>query len=465
MRKPLTFGAWNIRILLDRWDRPEWRTALIARMLGQYQVDIAALSETRFAGETQLEEVGGGYTFYCIGKPEDAPRTSGVGFAIRTKLARQLDSLIHGINNRLITLRLKLTKDCFVTVISPYQGSLLRGSQPCSIRSQQQGQAHHPWRFQRTSWSQSLLLAERLRMPGDWKVQLQWTDAAIAVCPVRVVHHQYDLPASRQVEENLDVSSVRALAHAWLRYSAPKGLTWYSDHSLYERSRLLVRSSPGPKQDEHTSPSRSWTLLGWSPTRKHYIEVSQNPCSTLNKSVTVWKRSGGPSKRLSTVPQQIPLVLWRGNTKTGFDENEEDIKKPTKITLMTRPAARRNRNTSRQGSFSSRNCGRWRMTGERWKLRSYKQQHDSTTTTWKHFMMAFAPFMDPRHLVPPQSDLLTSPPCWRRRLTPLNAGLNSSVVSWTESQPFLTRRLHPCHNYLWRNRWQTPQPVLSLPRL
>ncbi len=73
----MTFGAWNVN------DRPERRTALVARMLDRYQVDIAALSETRFAGETQLEEVGGGYTFYCFGKPEqDTPRSSGVGFAI-----------------------------------------------------------------------------------------------------------------------------------------------------------------------------------------------------------------------------------------------------------------------------------------------------------------------------------------------------------------------------------------------
>ena len=79
-----------------------------------------ALSETRFAGETQLKEVGGGYTFYCIGKPENAPRTSGVGFAFRTKLARQLDSLPRGINDRLMTLRLRLTKDCFATIISAY---------------------------------------------------------------------------------------------------------------------------------------------------------------------------------------------------------------------------------------------------------------------------------------------------------------------------------------------------------
>ena len=109
--KPLNFGAWNVRTLQDRVDRPERRTALVARLLGRYQIDIAALSETKFAGETQLEEVGGGYTFYYIGKPENAPRTSGVEFAIRTKLARQLDSLPRGINDRLMTLRLRLTKD------------------------------------------------------------------------------------------------------------------------------------------------------------------------------------------------------------------------------------------------------------------------------------------------------------------------------------------------------------------
>ncbi|XP_076453095.1 uncharacterized protein LOC143288462 [Babylonia areolata] len=89
-------------------------------MLNCYQVDIAALSETRFAGETQLEEVGGGYTFYCIGKPDGTPRTSGVDFAIRTKLARQLDSLPYGINDRLMTPCLKLSKDHFSIVISCY---------------------------------------------------------------------------------------------------------------------------------------------------------------------------------------------------------------------------------------------------------------------------------------------------------------------------------------------------------
>ena len=47
--KKMTFGAWNVRTLLDRdaSSRPVRRTAVIARMLGKYQIDIAALTETR----------------------------------------------------------------------------------------------------------------------------------------------------------------------------------------------------------------------------------------------------------------------------------------------------------------------------------------------------------------------------------------------------------------------------------
>lgn len=50
--KPLILGAWDVRTMLDRGDRPMCHTALIARMLGCYQINIAALTETRIAGET-----------------------------------------------------------------------------------------------------------------------------------------------------------------------------------------------------------------------------------------------------------------------------------------------------------------------------------------------------------------------------------------------------------------------------
>ncbi len=116
----MNLAAWNVRTLLDRTDRPERRTAIIARMLNRYSVDIAALSETRFSGESCLEEVGGGYTFFWIGKPEGEPRTGGVGFAIRTSIVRDLDRLPRGISDRLMMIRLKLSETSYVTIISAY---------------------------------------------------------------------------------------------------------------------------------------------------------------------------------------------------------------------------------------------------------------------------------------------------------------------------------------------------------
>ena len=68
----LTVAAWNVRTMLDlpdSTDRPARRTALVAQELSRYSVDIAALSETRLAGEGSLTEMEGGYTFFWIGSP------------------------------------------------------------------------------------------------------------------------------------------------------------------------------------------------------------------------------------------------------------------------------------------------------------------------------------------------------------------------------------------------------------
>nr|VZI19853.1 unnamed protein product [Spirometra erinaceieuropaei] len=57
----LTVAAWSIRPLLDnqRSNRPEIRTTLVTRELTRYKMDIAAISETRFSEQGQLEEDNG----------------------------------------------------------------------------------------------------------------------------------------------------------------------------------------------------------------------------------------------------------------------------------------------------------------------------------------------------------------------------------------------------------------------
>ncbi|BHF76405.1 hypothetical protein SprV_0501950500 [Sparganum proliferum] len=119
----LTLAAWSVRSLLDnpRSNRPERRTALVARELARYKVDIAALSETRFSEQGQLEEVGAGYTFFWSGRPRTERRDAGVAFAIRNDIVGRLPCLPQGINDRLMSLRLPLRRGGkFATIISAY---------------------------------------------------------------------------------------------------------------------------------------------------------------------------------------------------------------------------------------------------------------------------------------------------------------------------------------------------------
>nr|VZI08847.1 unnamed protein product [Spirometra erinaceieuropaei] len=67
-------------------NRPERRTALVARELARNNVDIAELGETRFSEQGQLEEVGAGYTFLWGGCPRAERRHVGVAFAIQNAI-------------------------------------------------------------------------------------------------------------------------------------------------------------------------------------------------------------------------------------------------------------------------------------------------------------------------------------------------------------------------------------------
>nr|VZI30995.1 unnamed protein product [Spirometra erinaceieuropaei] len=120
---PLTLAAWNVRTLLDnpRSNRPERRTALVARELARYKVDIAALSKTRFSEQGQLEEAGAGYTFFWNGRPRAEQRDAGIAFAIRNDIVGRLPCLPQGINDRLMSLRLPLRRGGkSATIISAY---------------------------------------------------------------------------------------------------------------------------------------------------------------------------------------------------------------------------------------------------------------------------------------------------------------------------------------------------------
>ncbi|BHF85261.1 hypothetical protein SprV_1002842400 [Sparganum proliferum] len=105
----LRFGIVETRLRLHavedpRCNRPERRTALVARELARYKVDIAAPTETRFFEQGQLEEVGVGYTFFWSGRPRAKRQDAGVTFAIRNDIVGRLPCLPQGINDRLMSL-------------------------------------------------------------------------------------------------------------------------------------------------------------------------------------------------------------------------------------------------------------------------------------------------------------------------------------------------------------------------
>lgn len=97
-----TFGSWNVRTLLDKVnvDRPERHTALVAKDLSRYNVDIAALSEIRFADvgtpSIGVEEAKMSAVNQVLGSPS------------KTSLSKKLSSLPKGVNDRLMTLYLPL---------------------------------------------------------------------------------------------------------------------------------------------------------------------------------------------------------------------------------------------------------------------------------------------------------------------------------------------------------------------
>ena len=107
--------------MLDREEsyRLERRTALVAKELDRYGVDIAGLAETRLSEENHLVEVGSGFTFFRKGKPAGVKREGGVGFTIKTSLFDHIEQPC-SFSDRIMWLRLALSSKRHITIILVY---------------------------------------------------------------------------------------------------------------------------------------------------------------------------------------------------------------------------------------------------------------------------------------------------------------------------------------------------------
>ena len=111
----LKLANWNVRTLLDGGDRPERRSAMVALQLASYDIDVAALTETRLEGEGSLIEQGQGYTFFWRGVPSGQPRIHGIALAIKNKIVRSLSEQTVGHSERLMSVRIPLERSKYMT--------------------------------------------------------------------------------------------------------------------------------------------------------------------------------------------------------------------------------------------------------------------------------------------------------------------------------------------------------------
>ena len=126
-KQVMNVACWNVRTMIDKADssRPERRSALVAHELSRLNIDIAALSEVRFADAGSLKEHGAGYTLYWSGKPSTERRSSGVGLMVRNSVASKLDRLPTGHSDRIMSMRLPLEGKQHLTLFSVYAPTLL----------------------------------------------------------------------------------------------------------------------------------------------------------------------------------------------------------------------------------------------------------------------------------------------------------------------------------------------------
>ena len=117
-------ASWNVRTLQDTGQGARRRTALIACELARYNIDIAALSETRLPDEGSLVEMGIGYTFFWSDLPTVARHIHGIGFAVRTALLQSTQKSPIALVEQLMTLRLPLAKNQFATFVSVHSPTL-----------------------------------------------------------------------------------------------------------------------------------------------------------------------------------------------------------------------------------------------------------------------------------------------------------------------------------------------------
>ncbi len=117
-RQLLTIAQWNVGTPLDREgaDRPERRTALVAMELAKYNIDIAALYETRFSVWYSQRL---GILFLVEWKTRRRKKGGRSGLCYQKNIVTKLTEMPQPISDRIMTTRLPRYNYQRVTMTNP----------------------------------------------------------------------------------------------------------------------------------------------------------------------------------------------------------------------------------------------------------------------------------------------------------------------------------------------------------
>lgn len=106
----LNIATWNVRTLLDSQTNESItiprRTALVAREIVKYNIDIATLQETHLPGFGRMDEKKSGYTYFWSGSDSDE-NNHGVAICTKTSLIKKgIVSEPTCINERLMSINI-----------------------------------------------------------------------------------------------------------------------------------------------------------------------------------------------------------------------------------------------------------------------------------------------------------------------------------------------------------------------
>ena len=120
----LKVACWNVCTIQDSEDRPQRRSAPLAREQARLDIDITALSEVHFVEQGSLRENGAGCTLFWSGKNKDKRCLPGVFIMTKTSIVRKLQNLPVGHSDGIMSLRLPFQDNRFATVLSMYAPAL-----------------------------------------------------------------------------------------------------------------------------------------------------------------------------------------------------------------------------------------------------------------------------------------------------------------------------------------------------